>query len=178
MTGSLAHPDKGGERIRDEDMARIGGTSSRRPTARPALGGFRSACVTTHAGDTRRRCWSGRKRGVSLQPGQAAAKAAPDDWRVALLFRDWRGVLVRRMPAYDPRRGNLGRASRERRGLRSDCAPRCRARRVPAGRRSPISMICGRMLRTRSARIVRREWPAGYTAARTSTVMSLSPAWR
>ena len=35
-------------------------TSSRRPTARPALGGFRSACVTSHAGDTRRRCWFGR----------------------------------------------------------------------------------------------------------------------
>ena len=35
-------------------------TSSRRPAARPALGGFRSACVSSHAGDTRRRCWSGR----------------------------------------------------------------------------------------------------------------------
>ena len=35
-------------------------TSSRWPAARPALGGFRSACVTSHAGDTRRRCWSGR----------------------------------------------------------------------------------------------------------------------
>jgi hypothetical protein len=35
-----------------------------------------------------------------------------------------------------------------------------------------------RMLRTRSARIVRRECPAGYTPARTSTVTSSSPAWR
>jgi hypothetical protein len=35
-------------------------TSSRRPAARPALGGFRSACVSSHAGDTGRRCWSGR----------------------------------------------------------------------------------------------------------------------
>ena len=31
-------------------------TSSRRPAARPALGGFPSAWVTSHAGDTRRRC--------------------------------------------------------------------------------------------------------------------------
>jgi len=34
-------------------------TSSRRPAARPALGGFPSAWVTSHARDTRRRRWSG-----------------------------------------------------------------------------------------------------------------------
>ena len=40
-------------------------SSSRRPAARPALGGFRSACVTSHAGDTRRRCCSGRQARVT-----------------------------------------------------------------------------------------------------------------
>jgi hypothetical protein len=39
-------------------------TSSRRPAARPALGGFRSACVSSHAGDAGRGCWSGRFRAV------------------------------------------------------------------------------------------------------------------
>jgi hypothetical protein len=33
-------------------------TSSREPAARRALGGFRSACVSSHAGDAGRRCWS------------------------------------------------------------------------------------------------------------------------
>jgi hypothetical protein len=41
-------------------------TSSRRPAARTALGAFRSACVTSHACDTRRRRWSGR--GAPLSP--------------------------------------------------------------------------------------------------------------
>ena len=41
-------------------------TSSRRPAARSAFGGFRSACVSSHAGDAGRRCWSGRHRAVRL----------------------------------------------------------------------------------------------------------------
>ena len=45
-------------------------TSSRRPTARPALGGFRSAWVTRHAGDTRLRCWSGRIPEPGARPGR------------------------------------------------------------------------------------------------------------
>jgi hypothetical protein len=35
-------------------------SSSRRQMACSALGGFRSAWVSSHAGDARRRCWSGR----------------------------------------------------------------------------------------------------------------------
>ena len=49
-------------------------SSSRRPTARPALGDFRSACVSSHAGDGRRRCWSGRKAA-----GLAAARRGSRD---------------------------------------------------------------------------------------------------
>ena len=37
----------------------------KRAAARPALRGFRSACVSSHAGDTRPRCWSGRRALVS-----------------------------------------------------------------------------------------------------------------
>ena len=36
-------------------------SSSRRSAARSALGGFRSPWVSSHTGDTRRRCWSERQ---------------------------------------------------------------------------------------------------------------------
>ena len=41
-------------------MARIRGDQQSAAGRAAALGGFRSACVTSHAGDTRRRSWSGR----------------------------------------------------------------------------------------------------------------------
>jgi hypothetical protein len=52
-------------------------TSSRRAAARPALGGFRSACVTSHAGDTRRRCWSGREGAVTRRCRFTAERQPP-----------------------------------------------------------------------------------------------------
>ena len=65
-------------------------TSSRRPAAWPALGGFRSACVTSHAGDTRRRCWSGRSStatssDVTRRPPSWASRSTT--WRVLALIR-------------------------------------------------------------------------------------------
>ncbi len=43
---------------------------------------------------------------------------------------------------------------------------------------SPSCMICGRMLRTRSSRMVRREFPGGYICVLDSTTTSVSPASR
>ena len=65
-------------------------TSGRRPAAWPALGGFRSACVTSHAGDTRRRCWSGRSStatssDVTRRPPSWASRSTT--WRVLALIR-------------------------------------------------------------------------------------------
>ena len=48
-------------------------SSNRRPIARPAVGGFRSACVSSHATDTRRRCWSGRVATVCRRRRRTAA---------------------------------------------------------------------------------------------------------
>ena len=43
---------------------------------------------------------------------------------------------------------------------------------------NPIASTCGRMLRTRSMRTVRRVCPAGYIGALASTSTSVSPAAR
>jgi hypothetical protein len=65
-------------------------TSSRRPAAWPALGAFRSACVTSHAGDTRRRCWSGRSStatssDATRRPPSWASRSTT--WRVLALIQ-------------------------------------------------------------------------------------------
>ena len=56
-------------------------TSSRRLAAWPALGGFRSACVTSQAGDTRRRCWSGRGGALTLGSCFASERKPADAGR-------------------------------------------------------------------------------------------------
>ena len=66
-------------------------TSSRRPAARMALGGFRSAWVTSHAGDTRRRCWSGRDPQLSSRQraGRAPGSGFRPDRERGRLRRGW-----------------------------------------------------------------------------------------
>ena len=50
-------------------------SSSRRSTARSALGGFRSPWVSSHTGEARRRCWSGRVPPVILGRARVAARS-------------------------------------------------------------------------------------------------------
>jgi hypothetical protein len=57
---SLALSPKSSHALEPSTWSLFVQSSSRRPMVCSALGGFRSAWVSSHAGDARRRCWSGR----------------------------------------------------------------------------------------------------------------------
>ncbi len=61
--------DKGGRQPRDDQVAGIGAIQQLTVDRAASAGGFRSPWVSSHAGEARRRCWSGRIGAVALRGG-------------------------------------------------------------------------------------------------------------
>ena len=126
-----------GVRVRDEARAPLVSSSSPSELTPPSQRVCRFTLATNRCPNSRAPVSPGEGE-LADGTGRAALADRPKcNWRIVLLLHDWRSFPVRRMPTYDPGRGSTGRASRERRGSRNACAPRCRARQVPAGRPVP-----------------------------------------